>query len=454
MTRAVPDSAPNMCEDGGMSDMSVSSIVIFAVFGIIALALVVVAVLSISERIIPLVERRLGGASVRESLGNWVMDVRHRTRRRDDEDEGDDLDDDTAALLSMLSKGTVVVDDQDEVVRANPEAYRLGVVADDAIVNPDIMAAVRQVRTAGGRRSFDLETNTPERYATHIDSRSSSDGPSSSDRVTDQKGDDAPAGTLVTRPNWLKVTVGRIDERLVIVLIDDVSDAIRFSQTRDAFIVNVSEQLLKPTAALERLSETLEQDEHDEERLRRDAREVRKASEHLNHLVGDLLLLIKAQAPIIPSTANRLNVMDQLRAVRAATARQAQRAGVDLRVGGDDTLVINGEAEQIRSAVIKLVENAIAYSPSGATVSISARREDDHAVIRVIDQGRGIPKSEQSRIFERFYRGANQSERSEDGVGLGLAIVKHVALTHHGSAGVWSMPGEGSTFSLTLPLAQ
>ena len=75
-------------------------------------------------------------------------------------------------------------------------------------------------------------------------------------------------------------------------------------------------------------------------------------------------------------------------------------------------------------------------------------------MIRVIDQGTGIAKKDQARIFERFYRGVEQSNRTADGVGLGLAIGKHVALTHHGDVTVWSAHGQGSTFSLTLPLAQ
>ena len=86
------------------------------------------------------------------------------------------------------------------------------------------------------------------------------------------------------------------------------------------------------------------------------------------------------------------------------------------------------------------------------SVSASKDKDGDRAVIRVIDQGTGIAKKDQARIFERFYRGVEQSNRTADGVGLGLAIVKHVALTHHGDVTVWSAPGQGSTFSLTLPV--
>ncbi len=76
------------------------------------------------------------------------------------------------------------------------------------------------------------------------------------------------------------------------------------------------------------------------------------------------------------------------------------------------------------------------------------------ALLSVLDRGCGIAQKEQSRIFERFYRGGNQNGHSEEGIGLGLAIVKHVALTHHGSASVWSAPGQGSTFTLELPVAR
>ena len=293
-----------------------------------------------------------------------------------DDDDNDDLSDDTATLLSMLPGASVVVDEHDEVVRCNPAAYRLGVVSDDAIAQQHVLDAIHEARKSGGKRQFDLTTDTPERY------------------VADQNKGDHVATQSVHRPNWLKVTA--------------------------------------------------------------DARQVRSSCSKLNHMVSDLLLLIRAQEPITPSSANRLNVMEQLRATAARLEPQAAEAGVQLNIKGDDDLVINGEADQIDSAVTKLIENAIGYSKENGVVSVSASKDKDgdRAVIRVIDQGTGIAKKDQARIFERFYRGVEQSNRTADGVGLGLAIVKHVALTHHGDVTVWSAPGQGSTFSLTLPLAQ
>ncbi|NMM94175.1 ATPase [Bifidobacterium sp. DSM 109957] len=365
----------------------------------------------------------------------------HRFRvdsAQSDDTDGDDLSDDTATLLSLLPGASIVVDEHDEVVRSSPDAYRLGVVSDDAIVDSQVLDAVHKARRSGGKRQFDLTTATPERFIAQGDRKQ------------------AAATKSVQRPNWLKVTVGRINDRFVIVLLTDVSEAVRFNQVRDSFITNVSEQLLGPTEALAKLADSLECEVRDPAQIAADARQVRSSCTKLNHMVSDLLLLIRAQEPVTPSSANRLNVMEQLQAIVAHVTPQAEAADVTLNVGGADDVVINGDTNQIDSAVTKLIENAIGYSNPGGMVSITVAKAEDgqHAVIRVIDQGVGIAKKDQSRIFERFYRGAEQSERTADGVGLGLAIVKHVALTHHGDVSVWSTPGQGSTFTLSLPLAR
>ena len=380
--------------------------------------------------------------SMLESLSTWWRSLPHRddnTRNTDD----DTLDDSTNALLSMLPLASIVVDDADEVVRAHPSAYTLGVVRDDAIVEESVLRAVREVRREGGKKQFDLTTTTA-----HVAQSAPRAGKPTTREAARQaligQRKDEPAA-LVSRPNWLKVIVGRLNEKFVVVLISDVSETIRFSQVRDSFITNVSEQLLKPTQSLERLADTLERDGANQDGVRENAAQLRRSCTHLEHMVSDLLLLIKAQEPILPTSDNRINVMAQLEAVAASHKEEAARRGITIDVSGDESLEINGEAEQIQTALAKLVENAIIYSPDG---------DGERVVIRVLDRGIGIADKEQGRVFERFYRGGNQNGHSQDGIGLGLAIVKHIALTHHGSASVWSSPGQGSTFTLTLPLAR
>lgn len=268
---------------GGMTQMPL----------VAAIALIVTAVLFV----VGIITLIVGFATHRVSMESPLAD----------DDDNDDLSDDTATLLSMLPGASVVVDEHDEVVRCNPAAYRLGVVSDDAIAQQHVLDAIHEARKSGGKRQFDLTTDTPERY------------------VADQNKGDHVATQSVHRPNWLKVTVGRINEQFVIVLITDVSDVIRFAQVRDSFITNVSEQLLGPTEALAKLADSLESGNLDEQQVAADARQVRSSCSKLNHMVSDLLLLIRAQEPITPSSANRLNVMEQLRATAARLEPQAAR---------------------------------------------------------------------------------------------------------------------------------
>lgn len=388
-----------------------------------------------------------------ESLGSWWRSLTHRND--DDEHDADDdtLDDATNALLSMLPLASVVVDEHDEVIRAHPSAYALGVVRDDAIAEETVLRAVHEVRSCGGNKQFDLTTTTQ-----YVAPQVPKAGKPTTREIARQAliGQSNPntSGATVSRPNWLKIIVGKLNENLMVVLISDVSESVRFSQVRDSFITNVSEQLLEPTQSLEQLADIVERGGASQQDVERNATQLRQSCSRLEHMISDLLLLIKAQEPILPTADNRINVMEQVQAVVQAHLDMAAQRGITIETGGDELLCINGEADQIQAALAKLIENAITYSKDGSTVNVVAKANEEHteAVISVLDRGNGIAIGEQNRIFERFYRGSNQNEHSGDGIGLGLAIVKHVALTHHGSASVWSSPGQGSTFALVLPL--
>ena len=389
-----------------------------------------------------------------ESLGSWWRSLTHRND--DDEHDADDdtLDDATNALLSMLPLASIVVDEHDEVIRAHPSAYSLGVVRDDVIIEDSVLQAVREVRSFGGKKQFDLTTTTAD-VAQHTPKAGKlSTRQAAKQALIGQQPASKPTAT-VSRPNWLKVIVGKLSDNLVVVLISDVSESVRFSQVRDSFITNVSEQLLKPTQSLEQLADIVEQGGTSQQDVERNAMQLRQSCSRLEHMISDLLLLIKAQEPILPTTDNRINVMDPVRVVVNSHREVAAQRNITIDMKGDESLEINGEAEQIQAALAKLVENAITYSKDGSTINVVAKANEGgtEAVISVLDRGAGIAIGEQSRIFERFYRGDNQNDHSGDGIGLGLAIVKHVALTHHGSASVWSSPGQGSTFALVLPLA-
>jgi signal transduction histidine kinase len=381
------------------------------------------------------------------SLGTKLHSFFSARGNEEGSDSFDDIDDSTATLLSMLPTAPIVVDNTNEVVRSNPEAYRLGLVRNDAVIEPKVLEAIERVRISGGKYHLDVTTETPQEFLN--ESTAETNRREISDRSA------STTHSEVSRPNWIHVTVGRISDAFVVVLVDDVSESIRFSQTRDAFIENVSEQLTKPIQALQHLALRLESGQEPQELIANDAKLLRQYCLHLEHTIADLMLLIKAQEKVVPNDTNRIKLLNLVQGVVTSLQPSAQQAAIHLNIGGDPKVAVNADAQQITAAIHKLIENAIAYSPQGAAVNVAVETTVDgtHAVVRVIDQGNGIAKAERERIFERFYRGSNQNERTSDGVGLGLAIVKHVALTHHGSVTVWSAPRQGSTFSLILPLA-
>ncbi|MBK8049015.1 MAG: hypothetical protein IPK16_19020 [Anaerolineales bacterium] len=130
---------------------------------------------------------------------------------------------------------------------------------------------------------------------------------------------------------------------------------------------------------------------------------------------------------------------------------QATRAGLTLTVVVPEGLPqVMVDADRIRQVIINLVHNAIKFTPPGGFITVSARAVSDGVIISVADTGTGIPREDQPRIFERFYKA--DRARSGGGTGLGLAIAKHTMQAHNGRIWVESVEGNGSTFSFSLPL--
>jgi two-component system, OmpR family, sensor histidine kinase SenX3 len=129
----------------------------------------------------------------------------------------------------------------------------------------------------------------------------------------------------------------------------------------------------------------------------------------------------------------------------------AESAGIEIHLDRPSGLEVDGDRTLLVTALSNLVENAIAYSPPEASVSISRRLVDDVVEVSVTDRGIGIAPEHQERVFERFFRVDPARSRATGGTGLGLAIVKHVVANHGGEVRLWSRPGTGSTFTMRLP---
>jgi two-component system phosphate regulon sensor histidine kinase PhoR len=118
----------------------------------------------------------------------------------------------------------------------------------------------------------------------------------------------------------------------------------------------------------------------------------------------------------------------------------------------DDLPEMDLDPEAVSQALINLLNNAIKYSPDEKSIRVSARREGQRVLVTVKDRGIGIPRLEQKRIFEKFYRVESSVVHTTKGSGLGLALVQHITEAHGGRVEVTSAPGEGSSFTLSLPV--
>jgi two-component system, OmpR family, sensor histidine kinase SenX3 len=222
---------------------------------------------------------------------------------------------------------------------------------------------------------------------------------------------------------------------------------------RRDFVANVSHELKTPVGAIRLLAEAVCDAADDPVAVRRFAGRMLTESDRLSRLVQQIIELSRLQdddpldAPVVVS------VDEVVAGAVDASAIDANDRRIKIVSSGAHDLKVLGNEEQIRAAVANLVANAVAYSGDDSTVLVSTKSESGMVEISVVDQGIGIPSGELDRIFERFYRVDPARHRSTGGTGLGLSIVKHVAATHGGEIRVWSVEGQGSTFTLTLPRA-
>ncbi|SDT03830.1 two-component system, OmpR family, sensor histidine kinase SenX3 [Nocardioides scoriae] len=321
-----------------------------------------------------------------------------------------------AAVLSVLRSSALVVDGSDAVLKASAPAIAMGIVRGQEITERELADLVRQVRRDGQIRETELLMQRPGFPSRHVTAR-----------------------------------VAPLSSQLVLALVEDRTRERRVESIRRDFVANVSHELKTPVGAIKLLSDAVIDAADDPEAVQRFAGRMHKESDRLARLVQQIIELSRLQGddPLVEPLAVEADAIVARAIDESATDAQARRITVVHQ--GTRGLWLLGNREQISVALGNLVANAVTYSPEGSTVVVSATGHDTTVDLAVTDQGIGIPSSEIDRIFERFYRVDPARHRSTGGTGLGLSIVKHVAASHGGEVRVWSVEGQGSTFTLTLP---
>jgi len=358
----------------------------------------------------------------------WSEKERRKPAKRVEQQPEPELPPGVDTVLSVLRSCAVVLDDSDQVIKASSAAYALGLVRGGAIAVDAMLAMARLTRRDGEIRQADLEI--PRR----------------------------PGGKAGSDALAVSVRVAPLGSRLVLVLVEDLTEARRIEAVRRDFVANVSHELKTPVGALSLLSEAVQDASDDPEAVRRFAGRMLIEATRLTSLVQEIIELSRVQdddrlvdPEPVPVDELVAEAMDRCR-------HQAAAKQIVMAAGGIAGLQLHGNRGQLAAALGNLVENAVNYSPARTRVAIAARKvpgkKNDVVEISVTDQGTGISEKDRERIFERFYRVDPARSRATGGTGLGLSIVKHVAASHGGTVSVWSVEGQGSTFTLRLPVAR
>lgn len=232
----------------------------------------------------------------------------------------------------------------------------------------------------------------------------------------------------------------------------DIGQAQELEYLKNELLFSVSHELRTPLNGIYGFSRLLLDRPHMPEEMRREALESLQGSiERLTRLADDFIDVARARRHRLPLQLDAIDIAEVIRAsVRELRQRHLDHTIV-VRIRRDLSLV-HGDSLRIKQIIDNLVGNATKYAAEGTQILINVRQRNGMVVISVTDQGVGIPKAVQSRVFEPFYRADNSRNQRASGVGLGLSIVKSLVQAHGGEVRVRSLLGRGSTFTFTLPI--
>jgi len=336
------------------------------------------------------------------------------------------------AVLASMNEGVLAVDLRGTILSLNEAcAAMLAVHADkvqgrivhEVIRKASLLGFVERTLSSGAPIEEDFELNGPERRWLHAH------------------------GTALYDAQQQRIGA--------LIVLHDATRLRHLENVRRDFVANVSHELRTPITSIKGFVETLLHEQlEDKDKSLRFLEIVLKQVNRLDAIIEDLLALSRvergAEEQTIELEAERL--ADVLQSAAQMCEKKAADKQIRLELECSAEVIARINAPLIEQAVTNLIDNAVKYSPTGGRVRIAAGQEQNEIVIRVSDEGCGIAPNHLPRLFERFYRVDKARSRELGGTGLGLAIVKHIVAAHKGTVHVESTLGQGSTFSIHLPV--
>ena len=335
-------------------------------------------------------------------------------------------------ILDCMSEGLILLDGEGNVLAINRAARSLFGFPD----GEDVDGALLLTRSRRLREA--IQRSRQQRAAVVLD--------------VDALTDDARSLRLFVTP-----VVGRQYEGQAVgtsILISDVTELKKAEGIRSEFTANVSHELKTPLTSIKGFTDMLASGmvaaPEDQKRF---ITMIGVEVDRLIDLINDILKLSELESVAIDQCEERSEASAVAKSAVELLTPSAQQAEVSLSLSGEPAVVAVPEG-RLKELLLNLISNGIKYTEPGGSVTVRVQARDGRALLTVADTGIGIPEEAQSRVFERFYRVDRGRARKNGGTGLGLAIVKHITQLYGGTVALESQVGKGSTFTVSLPLAE
>ncbi len=233
----------------------------------------------------------------------------------------------------------------------------------------------------------------------------------------------------------------------------DITTIFRIGRMRTDFIANASHELRTPLTVISGYLESFEDDftEEEDKQMRSKIRQMRVQAQRMRRLIEDLLKLATLETTESQSVREPVRIPDLLRSIVVEARAISGTLKLDFKFEVDDGLWIEGDRNQIYSAISNVIFNAVQHTADQGHITLRWFADNKGAFLEVIDTGEGISAEHIPRLTERFYRVDRGRSREKGGTGLGLAIVKHILSRHQARLEIESTPGVGSTFRFCFP---
>jgi len=266
------------------------------------------------------------------------------------------------------------------------------------------------------------------------------------------------AAALATDPSVRVKPAGPRETRELAEAFNELAEEIEISSVelheeerrKSRFVSDVSHELRSPLTGIRLAAETLLDGGVGPEDHDRFLATIIRESDRLTGLANDLLELQRIEGATGELPIGRVDLTQTARLAVEANEPVATERGVSVTVSGSSPDVL-GAHDRLQQVVGNLVDNATRHTPAGRSVSVQLSEEDGRAVLRVIDEGPGIPERDLANLFERFYRAQYSRDRATGGTGLGLSIVRAIVTSHQGTIEVANRPEGGAVFTVRLP---